>query len=343
MAMNIQRINFDPIGGDSVTAALRKVDLGVGEIAAAVDGDGTAASGIANRLTSAERRLAGLGGAAMSNIGITPGTVAAGDDVRFTSNANAAANALSTANQKLNSISPSSSGTHWHDAGTLGASSGGALVPHSTTAATGNNDGIKWYVYRFQQGAGWDKCTWIMRREVDGTAQGSVEFGQPASGSAVVLGDGSGYTVKVGAGGNMYVSGNIVAGGTVSWSDETLKEHIESRPVTRGMALALAKNWCEWDFVESKTHDLGVTAQQARNVCAHHVFEVDYTARGERDESGFYSSPDPVKKLGIDKTGIALEASMDNALAIEELKKDLAEAMARIGELEVSSRGSVHG
>lgn len=334
MAMNIQRINFEPIGGDSATAAFRKLDLGIGEIASAIDGDGSERSGILNRLSIAEQRVGELGGAATKDVGMVSGTVAAGDDPRFGSNASAAANAMATANQKLNATNPASNGALTHNAGALGASSGGALIPFDVAASTGNNDHMRCYVYRFQTGMGWDKCSWILRREVDGSAQGSIEFGQPASGSALSLGDGSGYSVRIGAGGNMSVPGNIVAGGTVSWSDETLKERIEQRPVTRGMALALARTWSEWDFVETKIHDIGVTAQQARRVCPHYVFEVDYTPRGERDANGFYAAPDAVKKLGIDKPGMALEASMDNALDIDELRISLADAMARISRLE---------
>lgn len=332
--MYIQRINFDPVGGDNATTAFRKLDLSIGEISGAIDGDGSTGSGIGNRLAAAERTMAGLGSASTRNVGSTSGTVAAGDDARFAANAGAAADAMAMANQKLNSANPSSTGTLTHRAGSLGPGAGGALVPLDVLASTGNDDRLRCYVYRFRDGNGWDKCSWTLRREVDGSAQGSIEFGQPAAGSALSLGDGSGFSVKIGAGGNMNVPGNIVAGGTVSWSDESLKTHIEQRAVTRGMALALANVWSEWDFVETKSHDVGVTAQQARRVCPHYVFEVDYTPKGKRDTDGFFTTPDAVKKLGIDKPGMALEASMDNALAIEELREKLAEAMARIAQLE---------
>ncbi|GAA0911018.1 hypothetical protein GCM10009552_23870 [Rothia nasimurium] len=83
MAMNIQRINFDPIGGDSVTAAFRKLDLDVGEVVNAIDGDGSTTSGISNRLALAENKLGALGNVSTRNIGTSAGTVAAGDDARF--------------------------------------------------------------------------------------------------------------------------------------------------------------------------------------------------------------------------------------------------------------------
>lgn len=83
MALNIQRINFDPIGGDSATAAFRKLDLGVGELANAIDGDGSATTGLANRVNTSELKISLLGNASTKNVGTVEGTVAAGDDSRF--------------------------------------------------------------------------------------------------------------------------------------------------------------------------------------------------------------------------------------------------------------------
>lgn len=119
MAMNIQRVNFDPVSGDSSTAAFRKLDLDIGEVSKAIDGDGSASSGISNRVASAEQKLSKLGDASTKNVGTTAGTVAAGDDPRiktvgttagtlaagddsrFAANAAAAASAQSTASAAL--------------------------------------------------------------------------------------------------------------------------------------------------------------------------------------------------------------------------------------------------
>ncbi|KAF1045596.1 tail fiber domain-containing protein [Xylophilus sp.] len=83
MAMNIQRVNFDPVTGDSYTAAFRKIDLDVGEVAKAIDGDGSADSGIENRIGIAEQKLSRLGNSSTRNVGAVAGTVAAGDDPRI--------------------------------------------------------------------------------------------------------------------------------------------------------------------------------------------------------------------------------------------------------------------
>jgi hypothetical protein len=76
MALTIQRINFDPVTGDNPSEGFMKTDLNVAEIATAIDGDGTPENpGIESRLSDVE--------AAAKDVGTTPGTVAAGDDARF--------------------------------------------------------------------------------------------------------------------------------------------------------------------------------------------------------------------------------------------------------------------
>lgn len=108
MALNIQRINFEPIGGDSATAAFRKLDLGIGEVAGAIDGDGSPNSGISNRIAAAEQKLSNLGNASTKNLGAVAGTVAAGDDSRLV--------AVAT---KLDKINPVITGALKSDNGNL--------------------------------------------------------------------------------------------------------------------------------------------------------------------------------------------------------------------------------
>jgi hypothetical protein len=83
MALNIQRLNMDPVTGDNPSEAFMKLDLDIGEIAAAIDGDGTPGTGLDGRLAAVETTVDGLGNAATKDIGTAAGTVAAGDDVRF--------------------------------------------------------------------------------------------------------------------------------------------------------------------------------------------------------------------------------------------------------------------
>jgi hypothetical protein len=84
MALNIQRLNFDPVTGDNASEAFMKLDLDIGEIAQAIDGDGSPGAGIDGRLTTVEAVVDGLGNASSKDVGTAANTVAAGDDGRFT-------------------------------------------------------------------------------------------------------------------------------------------------------------------------------------------------------------------------------------------------------------------
>ncbi|MGE7136230.1 pyocin knob domain-containing protein [Luteibacter sp. NPDC031894] len=83
MALNIQRLNFDPVTGDNASEAFMKLDLDIAEIAEAIDGDGTPGTGIGTRLSAVETIVDGLGDAATKNVGTAAGTVAAGNDSRL--------------------------------------------------------------------------------------------------------------------------------------------------------------------------------------------------------------------------------------------------------------------
>lgn len=83
MALNIQRLNFDPVTGDNASEAFMKLDLDIGEIAQAIDGDGAPGTGIDGRLAAVETVVDGLGDAASMDVGTGAGTVAAGNDGRF--------------------------------------------------------------------------------------------------------------------------------------------------------------------------------------------------------------------------------------------------------------------
>lgn len=84
MALNIQRLNFDAATGDNPSEAFMKLDLDIGEIATAIDGDGTPGTGIDARLGAVEAVADGLGDAATKDVGTAAGTVAAGNDSRLT-------------------------------------------------------------------------------------------------------------------------------------------------------------------------------------------------------------------------------------------------------------------
>ncbi|NID14409.1 hypothetical protein [Luteibacter yeojuensis] len=61
MALNIQRLNFDPVTGDNPSEGFMKLDLNIGEIVEAIDGDGTPENtGIEQRLSDAESKISNL-------------------------------------------------------------------------------------------------------------------------------------------------------------------------------------------------------------------------------------------------------------------------------------------
>lgn len=97
MALDIQRLLFDPVTGDSPTAAFRKLDNSIGDIVDYLQGTDGQVGGLDQRLSEAEDAItaangeidslqsafAGLGTAASKDVGIGSGKVAAGDDFRF--------------------------------------------------------------------------------------------------------------------------------------------------------------------------------------------------------------------------------------------------------------------
>jgi hypothetical protein len=90
MALDIQRLLFDPITGDSPTAAFRKLDNSIGEIAELLDGGDTPENGLDARLAAAENDIDVLQtGAASLDTRVTTAQTAA-------TNAGAAAAAAQT-------------------------------------------------------------------------------------------------------------------------------------------------------------------------------------------------------------------------------------------------------
>ena len=101
-------------------------------------------------------------------------------------------------------------------------------------------------------------------------------------------------------------TGTVTAAAFNVSSDRTLKTNIRPRKVQSGFALRVARMFSEWDRKLDGVHDVGLIAQRVKAFAARYVI---------RDGNG---------KLAIDKSGIALEASMDNALQLQELSRRLA-------------------
>lgn len=111
-------------------------------------------------------------------------------------------------------------------------------------------------------------------------------------------------------GGSVSLDGSITAAGGFQGSDRRFKKNIKRRVVQRGIALAMARMFREWDRRADGEHDVGLVAQLVLKVAPHYVRE-------------FVTGKRRAKRLSIDKAGIALECSMDNALAIQEVLQRL--------------------
>lgn len=103
--------------------------------------------------------------------------------------------------------------------------------------------------------------------------------------------------------GTVNFPGTVTAAGGFQQSDRRLKTNIKPRAVLRGIALKIARKFAEWDRISDGVHDVGLVAQIVERIAPW------YVKRGE----------DKRRLRAIDKAGIALECSMDNALAIDEL------------------------
>jgi phage-related tail fiber protein len=111
--------------------------------------------------------------------------------------------------------------------------------------------------------------------------------------------------------------GAVVATGGFQNSDRRLKKNIQPQQVERGFALKIARMFSQWDRIADGMHDIGLIAQRVKAIAARYVLR--------EKKSGL---------LAIDKAGIALECSMDNAMAIEEYRKVIASLERRIAKLE---------
>jgi hypothetical protein len=132
---------------------------------------------------------------------------------------------------------------------------------------------------------------------------------------------GAGDRMTVDASGNVTFVGSVTAAGGFQNSDRRLKKNITPRAVQRGFALKLARMFFEWDRIADGVHDVGLVAQRVKAIASRYVI------RGERRgrKAGI---------LAIDKSGIALEASMDCALQLDEQAKTIRALLRRIDKLE---------
>jgi hypothetical protein len=122
-------------------------------------------------------------------------------------------------------------------------------------------------------------------------------------------------------GGGIVANGAVIAAGGFQKSDRRLKKNIRPRAVQRGLALKIARMFSEWERIADGVRDVGLVAQRVRRVASRYVMR--------HPSSGM---------LAIDKPGIALECSMDNALALQEQERRIA-ALEKI----IQRMGKAHG
>lgn len=151
---------------------------------------------------------------------------------------------------------------------------------------------------------------------------GSYDIGLYSVNGALQFGFGQGGGAQS-AQASISSGGAIVAnGGYQVGSDRRLKKGIKRRSVQRGLALKIAKIFSEWTLKSNGMRDVGVIAQTLERIAPHYVRDGIKTGRMKK------------AYLSIDKAGLALEASMDNALAIEEIRALNAQLLKRITKLE---------
>lgn len=147
----------------------------------------------------------------------------------------------------------------------------------------------------------------------------------PTGAGAIYLrpnGTGSGTgEFSISSAGNVSVAGSVTATGGFQNSDRRLKKNIKPRDVQRGFALKIARLFSEWDRIADGVHDVGLVAQRVKAIASR------YVTRGKKQgrKAGM---------LGIDKAGIALEASMDCALQLDQQAKTIRTLLRRIEKLE---------
>jgi hypothetical protein len=117
--------------------------------------------------------------------------------------------------------------------------------------------------------------------------------------------------------------GAVVAnGGFQVGSDRRLKKNIRKREVLRGIALRCARIFREWELIANDQHDVGVVAQTLRRFAPWYVRKG--VKMGKRGPT----------MLSVDKAGLALECSLDNALHLQDHERTFAALLRRIEKLE---------
>ncbi|UPG87039.1 hypothetical protein L2Y94_06690 [Luteibacter aegosomatis] len=131
--------------------------------------------------------------------------------------------------------------------------------------------------------------------------------------------------------GNFTATGKVIAIGGFDTSDIHEKRDVRAAQVTRGLSLRCAKAFKQWFWKANGESDRGLIAQWLRRHAPHLVVEYVKAGTGKRGDR-------KVKRLAINKSALALECSMDNALAIEELINSNRALQRRIDRLEQKTK-----
>ncbi len=121
-------------------------------------------------------------------------------------------------------------------------------------------------------------------------------------------------------------NGIINASQWFNYSDRRLKFNIRRKPVTRGLALHIARGYSSWQMKADGSYGEGAVAQWVQKKAAHHVDETETKSskKGARSR----------KRLTVNNLGMAVEMGADNALHINEIERYVAKLAKRIEKLE---------
>lgn len=183
----------------------------------------------------------------------------------------------------------------------LSATAGAAALFERLGTTTSNTDWLDTSCVRVIAGGDWTGAAWRIRRLVDGTGQGYIEFGAQFQ---VVLGNGAKRVLVVDDVSNISVSNNLTVAGTVTaanipGSDARLKANIA--PIAARDLDALG--FYAFDFIANGQHMRGCIAQDVEPLApefVHHYGQTDPERSGETRD-----------RMTVDYAGLAFEVVMN--------------------------------
>ncbi|MEG0966713.1 MAG: hypothetical protein RSG92_15195 [Pseudomonas sp.] len=151
------------------------------------------------------------------------------------------------------------------NSGALGSSVGAEFVSLGLTANTGNFDTLESILVRAGSGTDWSTARWVLRRRVDATTQGFIQFEGGASGYALVLGVGTTSGALMDFSGNFKFTGSVTAdGGFQQGSSRTVKDHVSDIDPAQALRNVLALRGVLYRYHGAEEVRAGYYAEEVR-------------------------------------------------------------------------------